>query len=179
MFSKGKKLVVTALMLAVGMLLPNLFHMFAAGTVMLPMHIPVFLCGLICGPLYGGMCGFILPWLSAVFTGMPPLFPTAIAMCFELCIYGVVSGYLYQRRGLHILPSMLVAMLAGRAVSGVANLLLLGFAGRPYTLMAFLTASFVTGVPGIITQLVSVPLIVEALIKAKVLPRPTRKEAAV
>ena len=92
-----KNLVVTSLMVALGFVLPPLFHAVAAGPVMLPMHIPVLITGLVCGPIYGGLCGVLLPILSCLLTGMPPLFPTAISMTLELCTYGVLTGMFYRK----------------------------------------------------------------------------------
>ena len=64
---------------------------------LLPMHIPVLMCGLICGWGYGGIVGFILPLFRYVLFGMPPIFPTGIAMAFELSTYGIVIGLIYNR----------------------------------------------------------------------------------
>lgn len=170
----------TGLMIALGLLLPSLFHMFGAGNVMLPMHIPVLICGLACGLPYGAVCGFLLPYISSVLTGMPPLFPVATAMSLELCAYGALTGYFFRKLNWSIYASMIAAMLGGRLVSGAANAVLLGFAGREYGLTAFFTASFVTGLPGILVQLVFIPPIVIMLIKARLIGRldaPDKSEA--
>ncbi|MGI6153448.1 MAG: ECF transporter S component [Christensenellaceae bacterium] len=166
-----KKLIMSALCLALGLLLPTFFHMFGAGTVFLPMHIPVLLCGLICGAPYGAAVGLVLPFISSAITGMPAIFPTAVAMCLELCTYGLITGLLYRRHKRNIYLSLVVGMLAGRGVSGLANAAILGIAGQPYAFGTFITASFVTSIPGIVIQLVFIPLIVMVLLKAKVITR--------
>ncbi len=170
-----KKLVSTGLLIALGMVLPSFFHMFGAGTVMLPMHIPVLICGLACGMPYGAACGVILPLLSSVTTGMPPIFPTAPAMAFELCTYGLICGLLFYKARMNIYVSLLGGMLAGRVVSGIANAILMGVADRPYGVESFLMAAFVTGLPGIIIQLVFVPVIVLLLIKARIVQGPEKR----
>ena len=142
-----KKLVIAALMIALGVLLPMLFHSLGAGTVFLPMHIPVLLCGLLCGVPYGAACGLIAPFLSSTLTGMPPLYPVAVSMSLELCAYGALTGLFYRKFKWNLHASLLAAMLGGRAVSGIANAVLYGIAGAPYGFEAFLTASFATALP--------------------------------
>ena len=92
---KTKTLVLAALFLALGVVFPQLFHAIGAGPVFLPMHIPVLLCGLICGWQYGGICGLIVPLLSSLLAGMPPLWPTCPSMMLELCAYGLLTGLLH------------------------------------------------------------------------------------
>ena len=57
MKSTTKKLVSCALCIAIGVLLPMAFHVIPnAGSIFLPMHIPVLICGLFCGtPIRFGM----------------------------------------------------------------------------------------------------------------------------
>ena len=95
--TKTKNLIIAAFCLALGLVLPGAFHAIGAGTVFLPMHIPVLLCGLLCGWQYGAAVGFVVPLLSSVLTGMPPIFPVAPAMMLELCAYGLLTGLLYHR----------------------------------------------------------------------------------
>ncbi len=162
-----KKLVIAALMAALGVLLPMLFHMLGAGTVLLPMHIPVLLCGLLCGVPWGAACGLIVPFLSSAITGMPPLFPVAVSMSLELCAYGAMTGLFYRSFKWNLYVSLLAAMLVGRVVSGIANAVLFGITGAPYGFEAFLTASFVTALPGIAIQIVFIPVLVIAIEKLK------------
>ena len=112
--------------------------------------------------------------LSSLLTGMPPAFPTLPAMMLELCAYGVLTGLFYRKLRGNLYLSLIGAMLGGRAVSGIANAVLLGIAGKPYGFTVFLTSAFVTALPGIVIQLVAVPLLVAALQKAGLVQRPRR-----
>lgn len=159
----------TALCLALGFVFPSFFHMFGAGTALLPMHIPVLLCGLTFGWQYGAVCGFILPFLSAVITGMPPLFPTAAAMMFELCAYGTLTGIFYRKLRWNVYPALICAMLGGRMVSGAANAVFMDMAGKPYGLAAFFSVSFIQALPGIFIQIILIPILVMSLEKAKII----------
>lgn len=180
--SNVKNLVLTAMFIALGLLLPMAFHAFGLGKAFLPLHIPVLLCGLICGPFFGAICGFVTPLLSSLFTGMPVLFPTGVTMMAELCVYGILTGFLYRRKKWNIYPALIVSMLGGRAVSGLMNALLLGLSGTPYGMGIFLTNAFVTALPGIVLQIVAIPLLVMLLERARLIPSPritpTPKKAA-
>lgn len=160
-----------ALCIALGLILPVLFHMVGAGSVFLPMHIPVLLCGLLFGWQYGAVCGVIVPLLSSLLTGMPPIFPTGAAMMLELCAYGLLTGLFYRKLRWNVYPALICAMLGGRVVSGAANAVFLGMADKPYGFAAFLSGSFVQAVPGILIQIVFIPVIVLALEKASVFKR--------
>ena len=164
MSNQVKQLTLSAFFLALGLVLPFAFHSFGpqAGTVFLPMHIP----GFVCGPAYGALVGMLTPLLSSALTGMPPLMPTGIAMCVELSTYGFLSGWMTKKLPLY--PSLIITMLAGRAVSGLANLVLLSMAHKAYTMQIFLTAAFVTAIPGIVLQLVMIPLLVSVVKKLEV-----------
>lgn len=170
---KTKNLITTALCMALGLLLPSAFHLIGAGTVFLPMHIPVLVCGMLCGWQYGAACGVIVPLLSSVLTGMPPIFPVAPAMMFELCAYGCLTGLFYRRFKFNIYLSLVLAMVGGRVVSGIANAIFMGVAGNPYGFSAFLSGAFVTALPGIVLQLVFVPILVMALQKLNLFERPS------
>ena len=164
-----RKLVFTALCIALGVVLPLFFHGVPnAGQVFLPMHLPVLLCGLICGPWLGLACGALTPLLGCLLSGMPPvaLLP---GMLFELATYGLVAGLLLMViRGRAAVPLALVgAMLAGRLVMGLLNSLI--FRAGDYSFAVWLTASFVTALPGILIQLVSLPIVIFALKKAKLI----------
>lgn len=176
--TKTRNLILTALCLALGLVLPSAFHFIGAGPVFLPMHIPVILCGMLCGWQYGAACGFITPLLSSILTGMPPIFPTAPAMMLELCAYGCLSGLLYRRVKLNIYAALPLAMLGGRVVSGLANALFMGVANKPYGLSAFLSGAFVTAVPGILLQLIIIPLLVVSVQRAGLVSRPREQLTA-
>lgn len=165
---KTYKLVLSALFLALCLVLPILTGGIPAiGNMLLPMHIPVLLCGLICGWQYGLVVGFVAPLLRSVLFGMPPMYPVAIAMAFELAAYGLIIGLVYaavHKRGVEALYiSLLTAMVGGRLVWGLAEVVLLGMAGNAFTMQAFLSGALLSAVPGILLQLVLIPAVMVAL----------------
>lgn len=166
-----KKIVLTALFIALCLVLPYAFHMIPnAGSIFLPMHIPVLLCGMTCGWAYGGVCGILGPLLSSVLTSMPPA-AVLPGMMVECCVYGLVTGLMmrYVRTGkeaLDLYLSMVTAMLLGRVLSGIAKALIFT---PGLSLAAWATASFVTALPGIVIQLILLPVVIFALTKAKLL----------
>jgi thiamine transporter ThiT len=165
-------MVTTAICAAMCVVLPLAFHAIPnAGTILLPMHIPVLLCGLMCGWPYGLVCGLLGPFLSS-FTGMPPM-AVLPGMMVECGVYGMVSGVMmkYVRTGkptADLYISMGTAMVLGRVVAGFAKALIFT-PGTPA--FAWVTTSLVTGIPGIIIQLVVMPLLITALTRAKLLPK--------
>lgn len=169
---KTRSLVFTALCVALCVVLPQAFHMVPnAGSVILPMHVPVLLCGLACGPVWGLACGLLGPVASSLLTGMPPAAMLPSMMC-ELAVYGLVTGLLVRlvKTGKPLADlyiALVGAMLAGRVTYGVLNALI--FRAGAYSMTAWLTSAFVTGLPGIVIQLILLPAVVTALKKAKLL----------
>lgn len=166
-----RDLVLAALFMALGFVLPLLTgHIPQIGNMLSPMHFPVFLCGLVCGWKYGAVVGFLLPLLRSLVFGMPPMYPTAIAMAFELMTYGLVSGLLYSRSRwqcvLALYKALVAAMLAGRVVWGAARLIMSGVSGTSFTWAMFLSGAFTTAIPGIVLQLILIPAIMVALDRA-------------
>ena len=130
------------------------------------MHIPVLLCGFVCGWPYGLAVGVILPLFRSLLFGMPYLFPTAVAMCFELGGYGLMAGLLRRvlpRNVGMLYVNLVISMLVGRAVWGAASMGLYALAGSPFTWQIFAAGAFVNALPGIILQLVVLPPLVLAL----------------
>ena len=171
--SSARQIVLAALFLALAFVLPMVTgHVPQVGNMLCPMHFPVLLCGFVLGGPWGLAVGFVAPLLRSVLFGMPPMFPIAISMAFELATYGAVSGWLY-RKVQHTLPMMYVtlvsAMVAGRLVWGAVRFVLAGLTGSSFPFSAFLSGALLTAVPGIVAQLVLIPLILVALQKAKVL----------
>ena len=163
-----KHLVLAALFVALGMLLPFLTGQIPQiGSMLLPMHIPVLLCGMICGWKYGAAVGFVVPLLRSVTFGMPGLFPTAVAMAFELAAYGLIIGLVYalfRRQNMAaIYVSLVAAMIGGRVVWGIVMLALMGASGGAFTWTAFMAGAFLNAIPGIVLQLVLIPVIMVAL----------------
>lgn len=171
------KLVLSAMFLALGIVLPQIVKAIPiqnVGSVLLPMHIPVLLCGFVCGCQYGFIVGALTPILCSTFFSMPPLFPTAVSMAFELATYGFVAGILYvllnksvRNKLLSIYITLIASMIAGRIVMGIVNTILL--AKGKYGFDAFIAGAFVTALPGIIIQLIVIPVILVAFRKAKLI----------
>ena len=165
-----RRLTYSALCLALALVLPFLTGQIPQiGSALCPMHLPVLLCGFLCGWPWGLAVGFIAPLLRSVLFGMPPMIPTALAMAFELATYGAVAGFLYRKfpktiPGIY--TSLLIAMITGRIVWGVARLVLAGVQGNGFTFAMFLSGAITTAIPGIIVQLVLIPVIVYSLEKA-------------
>ncbi|MBE6555728.1 MAG: ECF transporter S component [Ruminococcaceae bacterium] len=169
-----KKLVLTAMLLAVGYVLPLLTGQIREiGNMLLPMHIPVMLCGLICGEKYGAVLGAVLPLSRSIFFTMPVLYPNAVAMAFELASYGFVVGLVYRlftkKNTLSVILSLLAAMLIGRVIWGGVQSLLLGVFGSGYSLAMFVSGAFLNAFPGMILQLILIPAIMAALRRAHLL----------
>jgi len=181
--SRGiRRLVLSAMFMAIGLVLPFITGQIQQiGNMLLPMHIPVLLCGLICGWQYGAIVGFILPLLRYVLFGMPPIFPTGVSMTFELAAYGAVIGLIMQRLSrknttgngknyvLNLYLALIGAMLAGRIVWGLVRFILAQATFQPFTLEMFMAGAFLTAVPGILVQLILIPGIMAALKRAGVL----------
>lgn len=168
-----KNVVNAALCLALCMVLPFLTGQIPQiGSALSPMHIPVLICGFICGWPYGLVIGFIAPLLRFMLFGMPPVFPTGIAMAFELAAYGTATGILYKKlpktiSGIYI--SLIGSMLTGRIVWGIAMTVIAGVSQAQFSFQAFLAGAFLNAVPGIICHLILVPVIIIALQKAHVI----------
>ncbi|MDE6699693.1 MAG: ECF transporter S component [Acetatifactor sp.] len=161
-------LTLSAMFMAIGLVLPFMTGQIPQiGNMLLPMHIPVFLCGLICGWQYGLVIGLALPLLRYFLFGMPLLFPTGIAMAFELATYGLIVGLLYSHSRwqcvIALYRSLITAMIAGRVVWGFVQVMLLGLSGSSFTWQMFMAGAFLNAIPGIILQLLLIPAIMIAL----------------
>ena len=181
--SRGiKKLVLSAMFMAIGLVLPFITGQIQQiGNMLLPMHIPVLFCGLICGWQYGAVLGFVLPLLRYVLFGMPPIFPTGVSMSFELAVYGAVIGLNMQQLGKrnttdsgknyvrNLYLALIGAMLAGRIVWGLVRFILARATMQPFTMEMFMAGAFLTAIPGIIVQLILIPGIMAALKRVGVL----------
>lgn len=163
---KTRKIVVSGLLIAIGVFLPIIFHsMSMGGQIFLPMHIPVLIAGMLLGPLYGALVGLITPMLSSFFTGMPPAFPMLPIMVFELGTYGLVGGYFSKLFPKRVFIPLIAAMIDGRITAGLVVFVLSRFFGASIKPLIFLKAAIITGLPGIVIQLIIIPPIVFALKK--------------
>lgn len=169
--NKTKRLTITAMCLTIGIILPQILHIIPnAGQVLLPMHIPVLVCGFICGPFFGLLNGFMTPLLSHLIFAMPPA-PMLGQMLIELSVYGLMTGLLnkiivIKNENIKNYAVLILSMLTGRMIYGIANMLV--FKAGSYSLSIWLTAAFVTALPGIVIQLVIVPLVVGTIKKIAV-----------
>lgn len=163
-------LVTSAICLALCMVLPFLTGQIQQiGNMLCPMHIPVLLCGFLCGPAYAAAVGAVAPLLRFMLFGMPKLFPTGVAMCAELAAYGFLAGALSARlpkRPASVYIALIGAMIGGRLFWGVVMALIMGASGGAFTLSAFVAGAFINAVPGIILHIVLIPVIVLALERA-------------
>ncbi len=170
--TKTKRIVIAGLCVALGVVLPVAVHSIPnAGNILLPMHIPVLLCGLICGPWHGLGCGILTPVVSGIITGMPS--PAYLPpMTAELAAYGLISGLCIRlikgkNDTARVYCALIAAMIAGRIAYGMMNALI--FRAGEYSMELWLSGTFITAAPGILVQLIVIPIIILALKKAKVI----------
>jgi hypothetical protein len=176
-----KRLCICAICIALCYVLPVAFHGIGLGSILSPMHIPVLLCGLVCGGGYGAVCGVVGPVLSSLLSGMPPV--TALfSMIPELVFYGLVGGILMARvRTGKLLGDVYIslagAMLFGRIAGGIAKAIFVTVmaTGDAFTISMWVSSYFVSAVPGIVAHLVLIPILVMTLVKARVIPAWYRK----
>lgn len=161
---KNIELVTSGLLLALGILLPIIFHSFGIlGKIFLPMHIPVLIGGFFLSPYLAFVVGIFTPLLSGVLTGMPPIYPMAIIMAFELGTYGIVISLAVGKLKLSIIPSLILSMILGRIVAGVTVFILANLFGLKMDPYIFVKGAIVTGIPGIIVQLILIPVLIYSL----------------
>lgn len=168
-----KKITLSAMFLAIGIILPFFTGQVPQiGNMLLPMHFPVFLCGMICGAPCGMVIGFVLPIFRSFLFGMPMMYPMAVAMAFELAVYGVVAGWIYGRADrkntLAVYQALLLAMICGRIVWGIVEIVLLGIGENGFSWQMFLTGALIHAVPGIVLQLVLIPTLMAVVRHTKV-----------
>ena len=172
--NKTFKMVLSAMFLAMAYLLPFLTGQIPKiGSMLCPMHLPILLCGFLCGPLYAFSVGAVAPLLRSLTLGVPVLFPMAICMSFELAFYGVSAGFMHillPKKKPYIYTSLIIAMLVGRVVWGICMLIFLGISGSRFTFSTFIASAFTNALPGIILQIAVIPIIV-MLYDEKILKR--------
>ncbi len=168
-----RKIVFAGLFIALGLVLPFFTGQIpSVGSRLLPMHIPVLLAGFVCGGPLGLVVGFIVPLLRSALFGMPPLFPTAVAMAFELAVYGLATGLFYKllpKKNIFIYVSLVISMICGRIVWGIVSYIIYGFGETGFTWQMFTAGAVVNAIPGIILQIVIIPVIVIALKRSSLL----------
>ena len=164
-----KKMTLSAMFLALAFVMPFLTGQIPQiGSMLCPMHIPVLLCGFFCGAPWGLLVGFVAPLLRSFTLGMPPMFPTAFCMAFELAAYGFVAGWLHGKlpnKKAYVYVSLVSAMVIGRLIWGLAMLCCMGLDTTKFGMAAFIGGAVTGAFPGIILQLIVVPIIVITLEK--------------
>ena len=170
--NRVKRLVLAGLFLALAYVMPYLTAQIPEiGAKLCPMHLPILLCGFVCGWQWGLIVGLIAPVFRSLIATMPPLFPTAVCMSFELAVYGLVAGIMYRRlpkkKG-YIYLSLVVAMLLGRVVWGMAMFVCMGLTGGSFGLSAFIAGAFTNAIPGIVLQLVVIPPLIMIIEKTRI-----------
>ena len=159
--------VLTAIFVALAVLMPWVFHQFhLAGPTFLPMHIFVLIAGLLFGWRAGLIVGLLTPLTSYAISGMPVLriLPQIV---IELSAYGFIAGILREKYNLRTIWSLLGAMTGGRIVLLLAILVIYLIAGESYSPRGVEASPFAAfwsvvkqGWPGIVSQLISIPIIV-------------------
>ena len=164
-------MVLAALFLALAYVLPFLTGQIPEiGSMLCPMHLPVLLCGFICGWPWGLAVGAVAPIFRSLTLGMPPLFPTALCMAFELAAYGAIAGLMHKilpKKKPYIYCSLIISMLVGRIIWGAAMFVCLGISGGSFTFATFIAGAITNAIPGIIVQLVLIPVLVMVLENSK------------
>lgn len=167
------KMVFAAMFLALSLVMPFLTGQIPEiGSMLCPMHIPVLLCGFICGWPWGLVVGLVAPVLRSLIFGMPTFFPKAVCMAFELAAYGAVAGVMHKilpKKKVSIYGTLLIAMIIGRIVWGCAMYIFMGIDGGAFTFSAFIAGAFTNAIPGIIVQIVLIPVIVMLLENPKII----------
>lgn len=168
-----KNLVLSGLFIAFGLVLPFLTAQIPSiGSKFLPMHLPVLISGFVSGWQYGLIVGFIVPIFRSVLFGMPPMFPTAAAMALELAAYGCMTGLTYKllpKKDIFIYVALIMSMVCGRIVWGIVSIFLYGLSGTVFTWKIFMAGAFFNAIPGIIIQIIIVPIIIITLKRARVI----------
>ena len=153
-----RNIVVSGLLLALGIIIPSIFHTTGIpGNIFLPMHIPVLLGGFLLPPFFAFLLGILTPIINSLITGMPVMFPMAVIMVFELGIYGPVASLLYRRLEFSIIISLIVSMIVGRIMAGIVVFFLIILFTVQMDPIIFVKAGIMTGLPGIIIQLILIP----------------------
>lgn len=153
-----RQTILSGLFIALGLILPSIFHMFGgAGPALLPMHLPVLMAALVLSPTYAILVGLLTPLFSSLLTGMPPMYPMVIIMSLELATYGGVLAYLVRRRHMNVYLSLIIAMILGRLVAGLVVAVLAAGFGLPMKPLEFIIGAFTTGILGIVIQLFVIP----------------------
>lgn len=178
-----QKLVVAAMFFAIGLVLPFVTgQMPQIGKMLLPLHLPVFLCSLIAGWPYGLAIGFLLPLVRSPLFGMPAFFPTAVEMAFELAAYGFFAGFIYKKlldakvnKTVSLFAALISSMVLGRIVFLVVRIVIFKLSGSAFDFNVFLADAVLNAIPGIIMQIVLIPTIMISMEQSRIKTEPAGK----
>ena len=164
--SNTKRLIIAGLLLALGVVIPMIFHTTGiAGPVFLPMHIPVLIGGFLLPPYLALFLGMLTPLINSLVTGMPPMFPMAIIMVFELGIYGLIASLLYRKMEMPLIISLILSMIAGRVMAGLVVFILATFFSAQMEPIGFIMGGVATSIPGIIIQIILIPSLIHSIVR--------------
>lgn len=159
-----KELVLSGLLLASGIVLPMIFHLFSmTGPIALPMHIPVLIGGFLLPPQLALSLGVITPLVSGLLTGMPVMFPMSIIMAFELGLYGLTASLVTRKLRLSPIISLIISMIVGRIVAGLTVAVLVQLFSIKMNPILYVKGAVITGLPGIAIQLIFIPSLIYAI----------------
>lgn len=136
----------------------------AIGEIILPMHFPVILVGVLAGPYAGLITGLMGPLASSLLIGMPAMVKLPFMM-IELGVYGLVAGLIRNTR-LNMVLKVLIAQLAGRVIRALAIIIAVSGFGNPNLEIAAIIPGYVKGIIGIALELALIPLIMWGINKA-------------
>lgn len=170
--TNSKDMTVAALCLAIALMLPFFTGQIPTiGAMLCPMHIPVFLCAFLCRGYWAALVGFTAPLLRYALFSMPPM-PFGIAMAFEMAVYGVTASVIYSRlpkkKKSSIYIALIIAMILGRVVWGAARMIIAGVTATEFTWSLFIAGALLEAIPGIVLQLILIPVIVMAVRKERI-----------
>ncbi len=170
-----RKIALSSMFLALSFVLPFFTGQIPEiGSMLCPMHIPVIICGYVCGAPWGLIIGFIAPLFRSLIMSMPPLFPTALSMAFELATYGFMSGFLFKKlpkTNLYIYIDLIISMVTGRIVWGVVTFILMGLDIEKFGFSVFFTSAILNAIPGIILQIVLIPVLIIIINKSRIIKK--------
>jgi len=160
MTERTRYITLSAPFIAMGVLLPVLFHCAGLGPMFLPMFWPVAVSAFFLPNSYAAAVGFLTPLISSFITGMPPP-PILYKMIFEFIILTSVIRWLYHktRYGLFwiLTGGLIFSVFAGFAGSMAVSFIV----DLPPELYASIT--LIRGVPGMIVMLIILPALLQRI----------------
>ncbi|MBN2260265.1 MAG: ECF transporter S component [Clostridiales bacterium] len=165
MRKKTRDIILGSVLLALAVIIPYIFHTSGInGAVFLPMHIPVLIGGFFLSPAIAGLVGALSPILNSLISGMPVMYPIGVVMVFELAVYGISTAMLSKK--FNVYNSLIIGMVLGRLSAAGVVYVLQSFFGLKMNYLIYIKGAVISGIPGIVIQLLLIPVIVKALKKS-------------